>query len=177
MTYPFQLTWHASSGTESDRHVLSVRIPFGQAPSLHLLRHRTSGFVRRLRRYYEPVRLPLPVHHRRTSEDFPTRPARLLEGRQGISRFSRKVFPCMRGVFDRAGFCDSLRWRCRGCGLPHSFTASAPRSELSRLDTQPVRAPVNASTLRSCATPHDSGSVWVAKPSPYDSFIHNTLPV
>ncbi len=25
--------------------------------------------------------------------------------------------------------------------------------------------------------PHDSGPVWIAKPSPYDSFIHYTLPV
>jgi hypothetical protein len=26
-------------------------------------------------------------------------------------------------------------------------------------------------------TPHDTGSVWVATPSPYDSFIHYTMPV
>jgi len=25
--------------------------------------------------------------------------------------------------------------------------------------------------------PHDSGSVWVVNPSPYDSFIHYTSPV
>jgi hypothetical protein len=27
------------------------------------------------------------------------------------------------------------------------------------------------------AAPHDSGPVWVASPSPYDSFIHDTSPV
>jgi hypothetical protein len=24
---------------------------------------------------------------------------------------------------------------------------------------------------------HDSGPVWIANPSPYETFIHNTLPV
>ena len=46
------------------------------APSLHLLRGRLPSVVRGLRRYYGPVRLPVVVHHRRVSLDFPdaTRP-------------------------------------------------------------------------------------------------------
>ncbi len=48
---------------------------------------------------------------------------------------------------------------------------------ISRLNTSPARAPVNASapTLRS--TPHDSGSGWFATPFLYDSFIRYSAPV
>jgi len=37
--------------------------------------------------------------------------------------------------------------------------------------------PANASTPPSRAAPHDSGPWWFAKPSTYETFIHNTLPV
>ena len=64
------------------------------------------------------------------------------------------------------------------CGPPLILTASAPRRlVLSRLNTRPVRLPVNASTLPLQAAPHDSGPAWVASPSPYDCFIHTTMPV
>ena len=179
MTYLGQHAAHASSGTVSEKHVVSVQVPFGQSPSLPLLRCRKTGVVRSVRRYYGTVRLPLAVHHRRASLDFPMRPTAVSAlGGQRLSRFSRKVFPCMHGVSDRAGFSDSLPWRWRGCGLPRTSTASAPRSEvLSRLNTQPARTPVNASTPPLRATPHDSGPVWLARPLLCDSFIHNTLPV
>ena len=155
------------------------RIPFGQAPSLHPLRGRSLGVVRRLRRYYGPVRLPVSVHRRRVSLDFPTRPATpSAAGGHGISRFSREVFPYMHGVSDRAGARRISRYRCAECGLPPSPTASAPRSNvLSRLNTRPARTPVNASPLPSRATTHDSGPLWAANPSTYDSFIHYISPV
>jgi hypothetical protein len=52
-----------------------AHIPLDQPPSLHLLRaDLRHQFVRRLRRYYAAVRLPAPVHHRRTSLDFSMRP-------------------------------------------------------------------------------------------------------
>src|SRR6266852_3268615 len=38
----------------------------------------------------------------------------------------------------------------------------------------PVLSPVNASTPLLRVMPHDSGPVWFATPSPYDSFIHYT---
>jgi hypothetical protein len=178
-TYPHQRTVHARSGTESDRHVLLAGIPRSQAPFLHPLRNRWPGLVRRLRRYYEPVRLPMSVHHRRTSLDFPTRPTTFTAvGRHGISRFSCEVSPYVHRVSDRAGPRRISRYRCAGWSLPLSPTASASRRKrLSRLNTWPARAPVNASTPSSRTAPHDSGSVWVATPSPYDSFIHNTSPV
>jgi len=179
MTYPNLCTWHAGSGTVSDGHVLVVRIPLGQAPSLHPLRGRLPGVVRGLRRYYGPVRLPVSVHHRRVSLDFPTRPATTsVAGGHGISRFSREVFPYMRGFSDRAGSLGISRYRCSGRGLPLSPTASAPRREcLSRLNTRPARTPVNASPLPLRATTHDSGPLWAANPLAYDSFIHYISPV
>ncbi len=48
---------------------------------------------------------------------------------------------------------------------------------IPRLNTRPARAPVNASPEPSRALAHDSGSMWLATPSSYDSLIHNTSPV
>jgi hypothetical protein len=113
------------------------------------------------------------------SLDFPTRPgAPSASGKPGISRFPSEVFPRVHGVSDRAGSPSISRWRWNRCCLPPLLTASAPRRHLlSRLNTRPACTPVNASTLPSRAAPHDSGSAWVASPSPYDSFIHFTSPV
>ena len=189
MTYPCQRTEHAGSGTESERHVLSAWIPLGQTPSLRpLLRRHTFGtgrcqrcvsFVRRLRRYYGSVRLPVSVHHRRASLDFPMRPTEpSWAAGHRISRFSREVLPHMHGVSDRAGSRRISRWRCFRCCLPLLLTASAPRREfLSRLNTRPARTPVNASPLPLRATTHDSGPSWAANPSTYDFCIHYTSPV
>jgi hypothetical protein len=86
-------------------------------------------FVRRLRRYYTPVRLPVVVHHWLASLDFPMRPAvPYVTGNHGISRFSRAVFLCMQRVSDRAGSPCLLPDRGTGCGLPLVGTASAPRT-------------------------------------------------
>src|SRR3989449_2251603 len=178
LTYPLQRTGRACPARSPGRVLLS-RVPFGQAPSLHPLRGHFSGVVRRLHRYCGPVRLPVSVHHRRMSLDFPTRPeAPSAWGGHGTSRLPRKVFPYVHGVSDRAGPWSTSRCRCTRWGLPLSPTASASRREsLSRLNTRPARTPVNASVPPLQAAPHDSGPVWVANPSPYDSFIHCTSPV
>jgi site-specific DNA recombinase len=179
LSYPFERTRHVLPALNPGR-VLLVRVSLGRAASLHLLRSRLqSGIVRRLPRYYWPVRLPAPVHRRRTSLDFSARPLMpSISGERRISRFPCGVFPCMRGVFDRAGLRRISRWRSAGCCLAPSSTASAPRTTLlSRLDGRPARTPVNASTTRLPVPPHDSGPVWLAMPSPYDSFIHYTSPV
>jgi hypothetical protein len=47
-------------------------------------------------------------------------------GRAWVSRFPRKVFPCMHKVFDRAGSSGILRWRCPRYGLPYRPTTSTP---------------------------------------------------
>ena len=161
------------------------RVPLGPAPSLHRLRRRSFGVVRRLRRYYGPVRLPTSVRHRRMSFDFSMRSAHLAAAdERGISRFPREVRPYMLGVSDRARSHDVSPSRRRRCCLPLISTASVPRSNppcggawISRLDTRPARTPVNASPASLRTPAHDSGPVWLARPSLYESFIHNTSPV
>src|SRR6516164_1113744 len=178
LTYPLQRTGRVVPARCPGR--VSLRqVPFGQTPSLHPLRPRWPGVVRRLLRYFGSVRLPLSVHHRRVSLDFPTRPEALTApGGQGISRFPRKVLPYVLGVSDRAGLRCASRYRRPRCCLPLLLTASASRSKfLTRLNTRPARSPVHASTPPLRAAPQDSGPGWVANPSPYDFFIHYTSPV
>ena len=167
------------SPAQSPGHAARIRIPFDQPPSLHLLRSdRKRQFVRRLRHYYAAVRLPAVVHHRRTSLDFTMRPKHdCLDGRR-ISRFSRRLFPCMLGVSDLARYQRPLPKRYIGCGLPLLLTGSASRTEsISRLNTQPALSPVNASPAPFRAPTHDSGPSWLARPSTYETFIHYNLPV
>ena len=170
--------WTRRSGTESGAR-FAGRVPLGQSPSLHRLRRRLPGLVRRLHRYYETVRLPGFVHRRRASLDFPTRPAASsATGEPRTSRFSCEVFPYVHGVCDRAGPVRISRYRCAQWCLPTIPTASASRTKLlSRLNTRPARTPVNASAIPLRRSPHDSGPLWVASPSTYDSFIHYTSPV
>src|SRR5713101_7535746 len=178
LTYPLQRTERVRPARCPGR-VLLWQVPFGQTASLHLLRHRLPGFVRRLLRYYWSVRLPRSVRHRRTSLDFPTRPkATAALGGLGISRFPGEVSAYVLGVSDRAGLCNASRYRRSRWGLPLLLTASASRSNcLTRLNTRPARSPVNASTLPLQAAPHDSGPMWVATSHSYDFCIHYTSPV
>ena len=98
---------------------------------------------------------------------FPARPSGPSpEGGHGVSRFSRMEFPHVLEVSDRAGSPAHSPWRVRVCCLPLKTTASAPWFNLiSRLNTPPVCAPVNASPVPSRAPTHDSGSPWLAGPS------------
>src|SRR6266481_6898820 len=150
--------WTRRSGTESGAR-FAGRVPLGQSPSLHRLRRRLPGLVRRLHRYYETVRLPGFVHRRRASLDFPTRPAACAAaGEPRTSRFSCEVFPYVHGVSDRAGPGRISRYRCAMVVPSALTTASASRTLLpSRLNTRPARTPVNASMAPSRETPHDSG--------------------
>jgi hypothetical protein len=138
----------------------------------------SGQFVHRLRWYYAAVRLPASVHHRRTSLDFSMRSQHAGWEERRISRFSRKLLPCMPGVSDRAGYHRASPNRHTGCCLPPASTESASRVRLlSRLNTLPALSPVNASPSPLRAPPHDSGSLWLASPLTYDSFIHYNLPV
>src|ERR1700732_3009857 len=179
LTYPLQRTGRVFPARCPGR-VLLGQVPFGQTPSLHPLRCRLPGVVRGLLRYSRSVRLPRSVRHRRTSLDFPMRPeATAAPGGHGISRFPREVSAYVHGVCDRAGLWHTSRYRCTRWGLPLLLTASAARrKKLTRLNTRPVRSPVNASTPPLRAAPHDSGPMWVASPLlPYDFCIHYTSPV
>ncbi len=178
LTYPLQRTRRVFPARCPGR-VLLWQVPFGQSSSLHPLRHRLPGFVRRLLRYYRAVRLPRSVRHRRTSLDFPMRPrANATLDELGISRFPSEVSPYVHGVSDRAGLWHTSRYRCTRWGLPLSPTASTSRRDLlTRLNTRPARSPVNASTPPLRAAPHDSGPMWVATSHSYDFCIHYTSPV
>jgi len=48
---------------------------------------------------------------------------------------------------------------------------------ISGLNTQPIRTPVNASVPPLPMTPHDSGTTWMANPSPQGFCIPTTLPI
>ena len=180
LTYPLQRTVRVFPARCPGR-VLLLQVSFGRTPSLRPLRdrHGLPGSVRGLRRYYGSVRLPVSVRHRRASLDFPMRSeATAASDGRGISRFPCEVLPYVHGVSDRAGPRCTLRYRCTECCLPPAPRASASRSmPLSRLITQPARSPVNASATPLRTSPHDSEPVWIASPSPYDSFIHYTSPV
>jgi len=52
-----------------------------------------------------------------------------------------------------------------------------PVAIISQLNTLPTCTPVNASMAASRLSMHDSGPGWLARPFPYDSFIHNSTPV
>jgi len=52
-----------------------------------------------------------------------------------------------------------------------------PVAIISQLNTLPACAPVNASMATLRLATHDSGPGWFARPSLYDSFIHNSTPV
>ncbi len=154
--------------------------------------HRRPGVVRQLPRYYAAIRLPAPVAHRRVPPGFTMRAAANVSRRtavgRGTFRFPCEMFPRVRGVCDRPGSAALLPSgslpRLHRCGLRCVSTTSAPRSPqdrspgpwITRLNTRPARTPVNASPTPSRMCTHDSGPPYVAKPSTYDSFIHNTSP-
>ncbi len=71
LTHAVQRTWHAFPALRQER-VLLARVFLGQAPSLHRLRRGLPRFVRRLRRYNGPVRLPVPVHRWIGVNDLPS---------------------------------------------------------------------------------------------------------
>jgi hypothetical protein len=56
-------------------------------------------------------------------------------------------------------------------------SVGVPGVVLSRLNGQPVRAPVNASPASSRAPTHDSGTVWFATPSLEETCTPYSLPV
>src|SRR4030095_5002441 len=167
LTYPLKRARHALPAL-GPQHVTLKPIPLGQPPFLRRLLGLRLGLVRRLRRYYWAVRLPVPVHHRRASLDFPIRPPS--GGRHRISRFPLKVLTYMHRVLDRAKSKGVSRYRRPRFSLPTISTASAPRSShrfrdgvsISRLNTC-LHAPLSTLHLRpygrQCMTRSRCGSL------------------
>ena len=151
-TYPFQRMRRASPVLRPERGLLA-QVPLGQAPSLPLLRPRSAGVVRSVRRYYGPVRLPLSVHRRRASPDFPARPAAPSPraGRGSPGSRARCVRTCSGSspAQDLPVSCDSDAGRV-------AFRLSPRRRRpgvgmFSRLHTRPAHP---LSTLRRCLRRH-----------------------
>ena len=134
-------------------------IPFDQPPSLHLLRSDLRHqFVRRLRRYYAAVRLPAPVHHRRTSLDFSMRPKPALGWLQDLPVLAQVASVPAWGLRPRR-----IPTPLASCGallVAFPFPKQGRHPELcpfSRLYTQPTLSPANASPNGSPHSAHDSG--------------------
>jgi len=159
--------------------VLLARVPLGQAPSLHRLRCRRPGVVRRLHRYYGPVRLPLVVHQRRAAIGL------LAAARRTICGGRPEDLPVL--VHGDSSHARGLRPRGANQELALAFLAvlpsvslnhvGAPDCRISRLNTLPVHPPVNASSPPLRVSTHDSGPPWIATPSVSDSCIPFSMPV
>jgi hypothetical protein len=178
LSYPRQLAGRIAPALSPGR-VLLAQVPLGQTPSLHLLRRRNSGLVRRLPRYYGSVRLPVFVLHRIPSLDFPMRPASTGCSRvnPGPPNFRARHVPA----------CQDHRPRRTPTQLAIALRRMLPSALCQSVGvlkfgvfrgsiTWPVVPPVNASYLALRPCPHDSEPVWFATPSPYDSFIRYILP-
>ncbi len=149
-------TWSPSSAFPLTSRLPSIR-------SAACLRRR---FVRRLLRYYAAVRLPIVVHHRRSSIDFPTRPAApsLARGqRPDLPVPAQYVSAHARGLRPRGACCTRLS-RQQSCLRVIAEALGTPDSALSRLNTRPMRSPVNASPAELLLPTHDSEPDWLARP-------------
>jgi hypothetical protein len=177
LTYPFQRMWHACPALRPERGLLD-QVPLGRSPSLPSLRSLLQGFVREVRRYYRTVRLPMFVHHRREPSGFPTRPVRpSTQANMGSPGSRARCFSACMGSLTARGSAASCDIDATNVAFRLLQRRRHPGVSLSRLNTQPAPAPVNASTMPSRTWPHDSRTSRVANSSTYDSFIHYTLPV
>ena len=175
---PAPTRWARRPGSESGTRFAGSG-SLGQTPSLHPLRRRCSGFVRRLPRYYGSVRLPVFVHHRLLSLNFPMRPegAGRSRGNPGSLNFRARCVPTCQGHRPRRT--PAKLAMALGRMLPSALCQGVGVLKLGVFRgsiTWPVVPPVYASypALRPC--PQDSEPAWLARPSPYDSFIRCILP-
>ena len=94
-----------------------------------------------------------------------------------ISRFPHKELTHMLGSTTAPGR-PSARAGAPGHVAFHSkHSVGVPEVLFSRLNTQPMRTPVNASPKPSRASAHDSGTVWFAIPSLAETYTLYSLPV
>ena len=179
LTYTVERTWRANCPALCPGRVLPVRVPLGQTPSLHPLRRGRLRVVRRLRRYYGPVRLPRAVHHRCTASGLSdAAPGAIRRGRlgdlpvlaHGDSARARGLRP--RRAARRLAITTTCVWPSAS-----DNGVGALVDLISRLNTLPERTPVNASPPSSRTAAHDSGTSWFATPSTLDSFIPFSMPV
>ncbi len=130
----------------------------GPGPSLQLLRRRFPALVRTLRWYYGPVRLLGGVRVGRAAVAFPHRPAtsRQAPPRSPGSR-ARSFLTCTGSPTAPGSHaaCDSA---ALDVAFPFCPQGRHPNLGISRLDSRPASASVNASPAMSPSPAHDSRS-------------------
>jgi hypothetical protein len=155
LAYPPQRTLHPFPAL-NPADVLLSRVPLGQKSSLHPLRCRLrSGFVRRLRRYYPSVRLPLPVHHRRTPFGFPMRPALLPRANKGSPGSRAYCFRACDGSLTPRSPSVSRLGDTSDVAFRISLERRHSGSTVTRLNTMPAHSLHNASRLNLRTAVHD----------------------
>ena len=101
-----------------------------------------------------------------------------VSGTGRVSRFSRVEVPCMSEVFDLAGPVSARDSAPTSVAFPPNKQRRHPDFQIFRGSIPSLHVPL--STLRDqpldwpCMT---RGSVWLAMPSPYGSFIRSSTPV
>ena len=122
--------------------VLIDRIPLDQTPSLRFLRSRFRGLVRRLRQYYGAS----PVSGLSLSG---TAPDAIRRGRyRDLLVLARKGSARVTGLRPPRGRPRARILALGTCRLPPCLNDVGAREGLfSRLNTAPVRAPINASLI------------------------------
>src|ERR1700720_1571652 len=176
LPYAAQRLGHASPALRPVRALL-IRVPLGPRPWLRRLRHRSPGFVRRLRRYYAGVRLLWVVHQRLRLLTFPLRTIRPPTGPMAdpeISRFPHKERPYMPGSQTTPGPTGARN------NAPADFAfrqVNNVGTRISRLNGWPIRSPTDASPTSSRTPAHGSEATWIATFSSQWTFTTYSLPV
>jgi hypothetical protein len=161
-------------------HALLFRVPLGPRPWLHQLRHRSSGFVRRLHSYYAEVRLLCIVHQRLRLLAFPLR---TIHPYVGLGGQSRDLPVPVQGasvharVSDHAESTGHSRNVLSRIAFRNVNAVGTRDFGLSQLNGWPARSPTDASPTPSRLPAHGLGPMWVASPSSWWTFTSYSLPV
>jgi len=141
-------------------------VPLGQPPSLPLLRRSLRAtLVRRLRWYSGAVRLPVPVHHGRAPWVHRADLARVPGQVQGLPGSAHSVSVHARGLRPRQ-VCPPLAVTvCAVWPAACSERVGTQDWPISGRNPLPAPSPVNASCVPLPIDTHDSGPVWLARPS------------
>ena len=134
--------------------------------------------VQLLHRYYGTVRLAAIVHHDRTLLGSPCGPWVVTIPRPMAAPPGSRT-RCLRacqGSPTPPGLSNPRPTGAKGVAFRVLGARRHPASTLiSGLNTLPARSPVNASPQPSPTTTHDSGPVWLAKPSLSETFTPSHL--
>jgi hypothetical protein len=123
LSYTLQLIGDVYFPALRPARVSLVRILLGQPPSLHHLRRRLPCLVRRLRRYYGTVRLPMPVHRWFTIIDLSSAAYQII--------FSRQSWNLPVLAHEASTRARGLRQRRVTCALAFTRTSVWPSEQLN----------------------------------------------